>query len=242
MIATEDFVYIHMPKTGGTFVAAVLEELYRTLGEPLVNCDRHGTCSSIPAAHRQKRIIATVRNPLDRYVSQYRFGWWRIHPERYCGEQEMRRMFPHYPELSFAEFVDLADCKFMTWPNPHLLGEARLGWHTEQFVRFFFKNPERLFSQIDASYLERARFHSDMYPVHFLHTENLNAELHQWLVDLGKDPAAVAWVLQAPRVLPPEGGRSTADAWRAYYSPQLRQLILRRERLIYQIFPEFAVE
>jgi Sulfotransferase family len=242
VIITEDFVYIHMPKTGGTFVAAVLEELYRALGEPLVNCDRHGTCSNIPARHRQKRIVATVRNPLDRYVSQYRFGWWRIHPERYCGEQEMRRMFPHYPELSFAEFVELADCKFMTWSNPHLLGEARLGWHTEQFVRFFFKNSECLFSRIDASYLEDASFRSDMYSVHFLHTENLNAELHQWLVDLGKDPAALAWVLQAPKVLPPEGGRSTDDAWHAYYSPQLRQQILRRERLIYQIFPEFAVE
>ncbi|MGB6012319.1 MAG: sulfotransferase family 2 domain-containing protein, partial [Desulfobacterales bacterium] len=91
-IITDDFVYIHYPKTGGTFVTHVLKRLYQykkkykllTTFLPkriqrrfhgFIQTDKkHGTCDEIPELHRNKPILATIRNPYDRYVSHYEFG------------------------------------------------------------------------------------------------------------------------------------------------------------------------
>jgi hypothetical protein len=102
-----------MPKTGGTFVTAVLMRIHpppprgrvrrraelrfpRLVGRrsgpgrrsPLYDIEpKHGTCGDIPRAHRAKPILSTVRNPYDWYVSQYEFAWWKrafvYHPEPY---------------------------------------------------------------------------------------------------------------------------------------------------------------
>src|SRR5687767_6163093 len=113
MILTPDFVYIHQPKTGGTFVSHVLSRVYGGREGGFVDVEKHAACSEVPEEHRGKPIISNLRNPYERYVSQYRFGWWRMHPDLYCGIEEMRELYPHYPEISFAEFVHLANTKFL---------------------------------------------------------------------------------------------------------------------------------
>jgi hypothetical protein len=103
MIITDKLVFIHMPKTGGTFATSVLERLHqpvkrrflgrvfskamRALGRPrkprlrygaLENLDpKHGTCHDIPAAHRDKPILSCMRGPHEWCVSQYEFAWWK---------------------------------------------------------------------------------------------------------------------------------------------------------------------
>jgi hypothetical protein len=104
MILTDRFVYIHMPKTGGTFVTSVLERLHtpnptrlqrllrhmqrrrglktfafvhRRYG-PLLNVEpKHGTCHDIPETHRHLPILSCMRGPYVWYVSQYEFSWWK---------------------------------------------------------------------------------------------------------------------------------------------------------------------
>ena len=227
-----------MPKTGGTFVTTVLERLYKERGLPFVNINKHGACDLIPTEYEGLPIIATIRNPFDRYVSQYCFAWWKHYPDAYCGAKEMRRMFPHYPDLTFNEFVELAHVKFRTWHNP----KETLGWHTEQFVRFFFKNAKQRFSEIDMTYLANRDFKGDLFPVRFLRVENLNRELYTFLESVGWLPERLRFVLEAPKIFPPEGGREPADNWRSYYSPELRLKILHRECLLFMLFPEYAAE
>lgn len=106
MIITDKFVYIHMPKTGGTFTTCVLTRLHqlprplsfsartlrrviRKLGVKTAVCSstkygpiadiepKHGTCHDIPEPYQDKPILSTLRSPYEWYVSQYEFGWWK---------------------------------------------------------------------------------------------------------------------------------------------------------------------
>lgn len=244
MIITDDFVYIHMPKTAGTFVTEILGRVY---GEDrCINVHKHGTVSDIPTEYACRPIVSTRRNPYERYVSQYRFEWWKLHPESFCGEAEMRRLFPHYPDLSFADYLELANTAFIGcfqqqptgFVNNNFAPQDRLGWHTEHFVRFYFENAREVFARIDEDYIDRGLYREDMHEVRFLRVDRLNQELHDFLVEVGHDPRDLEFVLSAERVLPAEGGREPGDRWQDYYTPELIEFVRTRERLLFKIFPE----
>jgi hypothetical protein len=261
MLLTSDFVYVHMPKTGGTFVTEVVNRLYeektdvrpslswrlktlltgkrRTFVEPR----KHGTCSEIPEADRHKMILATVRNPYDRYVSEYEFGWWRTHPDAWGGIADRAEgVYPNYPDLSFEEFVDMANTFFPLLHNAHFSGERGLGYQTEIFVRYFMKRPERVFPAIDQTYLDQRRYRKDLFGrLHFIRTQNLNRGLHTFLTEVGFSPEEVAFVLDMGKIHPPEGGRDDDRDWQSYYSPDLKRRIRTRERLLFELFPQFDV-
>lgn len=249
MILTDDLVYIHMPKTAGTFVTHILTRVYG-LGR-FVNTDelgtKHGTCSDIPPSHLGLPIVSTRRNPYERYVSQYRFGWWREYPESFCGEAEMRRLFPHYPELTFAEYLELANSRFAAYhrgeptgyENANFSPERQLGWQTAVFLRFYARRPRELFNSLDETAIETQSFKRRLFEVRFLRVENLNRELHNYLLETGHDPGAVEFILEADRVLPKEGGREPGDRWQDYYTPNLLDVVRRRERLLFALFPEY---
>ena len=124
MILTDDFVYIHEPKTGGTFVTKMLSRLYEPVKQTggverllrrvlrcgkkqLIETNKHGTCSDIPESHRGKPILATIRNPYDRYVSQYEFAWWKRCPGSFGDVAELEERYSRFPILTFEDFIDL---------------------------------------------------------------------------------------------------------------------------------------
>ncbi|NOG51695.1 MAG: sulfotransferase family 2 domain-containing protein [Chloroflexi bacterium] len=144
MIITDRFVYIHMPKTGGTFVETVLRKIHEKRGDliehrradqpprrrslrdlfkkrrpvflELINLagpnewNQHGRVSQIPPEHRDKPVLTTLRNPYDRYVSQYEFKWWQQHPETFFRNVgDLKTKYPQYPDISFAEFVEVSN-------------------------------------------------------------------------------------------------------------------------------------
>src|SRR5262245_41967068 len=98
MLFTDRFVYLHLPKTGGTFVTQILVALHSSdqglwarlqnlprwrarhfngpLGMLIWHPNKHGIRSEIPIEHQAKLVLGTVRNPFDRLVSAYEFGWW----------------------------------------------------------------------------------------------------------------------------------------------------------------------
>jgi hypothetical protein len=51
----------------------------------------------------------------------------------------------------------------------------------------------------------------------------------------------VAFVREADRIFPPEGGRAPEQDWRGYYSPGLKADVRRLERLLFERFPQFDV-
>jgi len=124
MILTDDFVFLHPPKTGGTFAGAMIHRLYpdrrrqllerlrgvRPLGRPArQEVHKHAPRHRIPASHAHLPVPATVRSPYESYVSTYEFKEWakgRRNPEFASYDWDrIEADFPAFPQLSFADFL-----------------------------------------------------------------------------------------------------------------------------------------
>jgi hypothetical protein len=70
MIRTKHFVFIHLPKTGGSFVRRICHE-YAPLEWQVQIFDEHLTRYDIPAAYQSLPILGFIRNPYSWYVSAY---------------------------------------------------------------------------------------------------------------------------------------------------------------------------
>lgn len=257
MILTDQLVAVHQPKTGGTFVTSALFRLYgapwslrnrlaSAFGRDVVARGKHGTfvftrnkhggCNEIPAAWRDRPILASVRNPYDLYVSQYEFGWWKRREflRWYRRVPDFERRFRRFPNLSFPEYMELTDTAFRTLPND-------LGLYTEQFVKFYFKAPEEAYARIDDAYIASASYRRDMHDLRFVRTHRLNQDLYDALIGLGFDARDAEIVLGLGRILPQGKGRAADQRWETYYTDELKRSVRERDRLVFAIFPCFDV-
>lgn len=253
MIITDRFVFVHMPKTGGTFVTTMLRQahglsrprrspsgfLYRCLRprhDGLVEVNKHGTCHDIPWRHMGKPVVATPRNPYDRYVSQYEFGWWRKFPHTLGDVAAISRLFPAFPDLAFSDYVHMTNI-FLARPGRD--DEYPLGWHSTQFIDFFMRSPRSIGFRATPDFVTSAAWASEVIPARFLRTDRLNTDLHSWLIDMGYPEDNIASVLTSGRIYPKEGGRVERQGWERYYTPELKAFVRRQEWLLFTMFPEF---
>lgn len=65
MIIDKNFVYLHIPKTGGTWMRQALRLL------PTFEHEYQGHRVNVPPEHSHKPVFTLVRNPWDLYVSTY---------------------------------------------------------------------------------------------------------------------------------------------------------------------------
>ncbi|MCK5523226.1 MAG: hypothetical protein KAI83_08850 [Thiomargarita sp.] len=70
MILTQHFVFIHLPKTGGSFVRRICHE-YAPLEWQVQIIDEHLTRYDIPTAYQSLPILGFIRNPYSWYISAY---------------------------------------------------------------------------------------------------------------------------------------------------------------------------
>lgn len=266
MIFTDKFVYIHEPKTGGTFVTAALFRLYGLkwtrlthlknslagevrrsspkYGTLIHNSNKHGFCSQIPAAHRDKTVLASVRNPYDLYVSQYEFGWWKRREflRYFRAVPAFDATYPRFPEITFAEYVRLVNEAFPVYANGD--GEAPAGLHTEQFFKYYFRNPPEAFARMKqrADYVSSASYRGDMFRLHFIRTDALNQGLYDFLSQMNYDDEDIRFILDLGKILPKGRGRTgEQQKWERYYTPDLKRWVRERERFLFELFPEFDV-
>ena len=261
MLFTDDFVFIHQPKIGGTFVREALREvgqrearmiprgILQRLGllHPRYACveagDYHGTCREIPASQRGKRILSVVRNPFDYYVSFYHFGWWATHPEdSYRDFDAVKREFPGFPELSFDAFLALANRYFNEF---EMIGSSlddashRHGYYTTQFILYYFKDPRGVYREIDDDYIREKRWTRDMFDVRFMRTHSLNRDLHRELTLLGYPASLIDPVTTKLAVRPDEQREERPSREHAhYYTDATRAFVLEKEKLLFAMFPD----
>ena len=166
MIITNKFVMLNYPKTGSSFTREILKELHHTydnlpskilkkiglinkpsMVELMVSKGRgiersqHGDYKQIPEEHKHKKIVTIVRNPLQRYISEYLYGWWREHPEGFGKEIEER--FHNFPELSFDEYYNMISL------SARNESKKNIGYETIRFIKFYFKNPGKVLLEFD---------------------------------------------------------------------------------------------
>jgi hypothetical protein len=269
VIITDDFVYLHMPKTGGTFVEAAVGRLYsrprrlrRRLDRPgrrgvyldtsrkrdrrkIGGRDQHQTLRELPAVFRDRPVAFTVRNPFDHWVSYFEFGWWRTHPGDTFDERRIRERYGHYPDISFDEYLracyqpDLLDRGSMPETLASRLSAAGVGWLSWEYARFLSDRPDEVLDDPHAFF---AGVHTLRGPadLRFLHLEALNQELYDFLRSVGHTPESVQFILEMGKVFPRGGPRRTSADWRRYYTPDLQKLVQDRESLLFSVFPEYA--
>jgi hypothetical protein len=224
----------------------------------LYNWNDHGTCSEIPRMYRSRRILATVRNPFQTYVSGYLFGWWK-RPEflslYHRKVNDFPNRYPTFPDLSFREYLELLHAAWTLRASGDFYEESGPGFQTERFIRFYFRIPwvlrgtkygiSPVVRKLDREYVESRSYLADMFDVHFLPTERLNHELHRFLLEMGYQPAEVEFVRSLDHVLPVGGAeigfadRATSHDWRSFYTRELREIIRKKDQLMFALFPEF---
>lgn len=269
MLLTDKFVYIHSPKTGGSFVTNRLFKLHEPMGElpqPEETIEtgvetnwggiidtakeglQHNTCREIPFGFRQKPMVSTIRNPYDRYVSGYMYGWWKRFPEKFAPDVEaVSKAFPNYPDLSFDDYVRISNefNPFSKIPTPYLDPNRPIGQRTYETIKFFFKDePETIFAKLTEDYIVSGLYQQDMFPVRFLRMENLNRALYNFLVEVGYPEDRVQFILDSEKIMPgiQEGTIPRADgSWQDYYTPELKAYVRQRDRFVFQMFPEYDV-
>ena len=220
MILTPRFVFIHLHKSGGTFVnEALLAHVpgARKLGH-------HVPASLLPASHAGLPVLGVVRNPWEFYVSWFSFQserrtWlWQTFSEDGALDFDAttRRMLCAGERDDLIDrLIELAPAEF---PNRQMnltkaclaeLRGRRHGWYTFLFLRMYAG-----------------------LPVHFLRKENLREELLDFLRKHEIDsPALESHVRHAPLA------NTTAHSpYREHYSPSLAGLLREREREVVDRF------
>lgn len=266
MIITDKFIFIHDPKTGGSFVTSALYQLYginwtlwtllklavfrefpfkTRLGNFVHTHKKHFGCRFIPREHLNKKILAVARNPLDWYVSQYEFGWWkrREMKKHFVKVPNFATDYPNFPEIGFAEFVRLADRAFEVHLDCPKEIWSQFGVRTRAFADFYFREPGAVLTKmLDEDYISSGAYKSDLYEnIHFIHTKNLNRNLYDFLLETGYDKEDINFILEMKKVLPLGKGRAKEQKWEKYFTSEFREEIHRKERILFQIFPDFDV-
>ena len=220
----------------------------------------HGTCSEIPRPYRSRQILATVRNPFETYASEYLFGWWK-RPE-YLSHyhrvvKDFPRRYPSFPDLSFTQYLEMLHEAWALPGSRDFYEGGGIGYLTERFIRFYFRTPwtlrgpdSRVSSvtrRLGREYVASGDCVGDMFPVRFLSTTRLNEELQKFLLEMAYDPAEVEFVRSLEHVLPAGGAeirfaeRAASHDWPSLYTPELREIIRRKDELIFALFTEFDV-
>jgi hypothetical protein len=73
VIVTEKFVFVHLPRTGGTFVSEVIRKFFPSAHE----IGHHLPRELLPREYFHLPVLGTVRNPWEFYVSLYHYVWPR---------------------------------------------------------------------------------------------------------------------------------------------------------------------
>jgi hypothetical protein len=258
MIITDKFVYIHMPKTGGTFVTSVLEQIYcrpkeeakhppawarlpgkyppkryRRLGGPEM---KHAGARKIPPQFRHLPVVGCIRNPYDRYVSEYHFHWWKEHPEHYPSIAAL----PGYPDVSFDAFVRaLNEQSVLGFQGLHL--DPTVGRDTYLILAYYSRDPHAFLKSVEGRPLTTEMVREALVTSRLLNTERLNEELDDFLGSVGIPAEEREFIRATPKIRPPGGDREDQHRWEQYYSPELREFVRDRERILFELFPAFDV-
>jgi hypothetical protein len=195
--------------------------------------NKHGKCRDIPAEFTHLPILSCMRNPLDWYVSNYKYAWWKSHPQDYPGLRNDSR----WPDLSFADYLNLSHTKWVKLLNPKVEINPSLGRLTVLFINYYCQHPDEIVTlRTDKDLYSAIR--SDMFPVTFLNTANLNLELYHFLLKTGEFSAEkIAFILDKERISP-RNHRKLHEIWPAFYSEEEKAGVRYHDRILFQLFPD----
>jgi len=217
MIVCDDFVFLHLHKSGGTFVNQLM--LRCIPGARMIGY--HWPYARLPEAHRGLPVLGAVRNPFDYYVSWFHFQSGQTQPNplfRICSDGG---------RLGFADTIHNLVTLEGNAERLLALSEAV----PDHFVNHGLNLTKACVASLGGSGLG---FYSFLYrrlfagaaDVSLIHVENLRAELRAFLRRHlnAPNPAADQFLTGAPML-----NTTTHGPHRAYFSPVLRDLVERMD-------------
>jgi len=222
MIVTDRFVFLHLHKSGGSFVNRFLLESIPSARQVGYHLPR----SHIPQEARQLPILGTVRNPWDYYVSWYSFQQAMAAPNALfaIASEERRLGFAGTLRnlMRLGEDAQLLDA----WAARLPLDLPNRGINLSRESVMPLRNSDMGFY----SFLYR-RMYGDLSRTTLLEMERLRDGLLPFLESVGAPitPAMQAWLRDTPPV-----NTSVHDRYQAYYDDSLRQLVADKDADIIQ--------
>jgi hypothetical protein len=261
MIVTDKFVFLHYPKTGGSFVAHVLKKIhrrirYRKLFINVPTCrelllpnvkrihgayryNQHGTYEQIPEEYKALPIISCIRNPFDRYVSTYEFRNWS---KKYLAPvHKIIERYPDFPNLNFEQYLSFINIFDIESRVHHDLLKVDIGMITYSFIQFFFRDPQQIIPNLNDEYLASDAYVRDMPEITFLRTENLNRELYDLLLKFGYREDDISFIIKEEKINVTQR-REKEKSWKDYYNKDMIEIVRYKERFLFKLFPEYTIE
>jgi hypothetical protein len=225
MILTPHFVFLHLHKSGGTFVNEFLVRFVpgtRQVGYHLPH-------SLIPASHAQLPILGFVRNPWSYYVSWYAFQRSRPQPNA------LFRTLSQQGTLDFKRTIE----RMLKLDEDEELLDAVLSALPDQYTGRGLNLPNGALAPIRRSglgffsYLFEYLFGSDTRRTRIGNMEHLRDQLPGLLSETGVQlPSdALAYLRTAPRSNTSEHAESVT-----YYDTSLAELVRRKDAAVIERF------
>ena len=221
MIVTPRFVFLHLHKSGGTFVNAGLMR-YVT---GALQIGYHLPRSSLPPQYASLPLLGLVRNPWSYYVSWYSFQRSRPRPNALFqvvgdgGQLDFKRTLRNL--LSLGHDDALLDRVIAVLPPAY----SNQGLNLPGFALAPIRGSGLGFY----SYLYRYMYGPDVDAVRLGHMEQLRTELPRMLDAVGQptDPSLREYIDTAPALNSSEHG-----ACAEYYDSAAMMLVADRDRLV----------
>ncbi len=203
---------LNFPKTGSSFARKVIKKVYTNtqtelsksgmICEELIlpntrnkvsqnKSDHHGTYSQIPPCYIDREIVSILRNPLERFLSIYKYGAWKHSPP--LPKDLLKKLFPNFPELNIDEFIEMQNESIK-----HRLGfdikKIEIGIQSVQLIQMFFRNPDLTLKNIFSGFYSREEVETGIGEIKFLSQENLREDLFYLLIKCGFKENELAFI------------------------------------------------
>ncbi len=215
MIYSSQFIFVHMPKTGGTFVTDCMKKLnhsgkltqlssfalkrwycrdrfYKVRGVL-----KHGCVSEIPQEYQGLPIVGCIRSPEAWYSSNYRFAWWRRHPERYLGVEA----HPSFPDLSFRDYLSLSSSIWISSDLPDLVPPYPAGRYTLLLIKWFSPDPRKFLKRVNGP-IKCEHLVDEIGNILWLNCSSLNNDLYRLLREFKWPDEKIDFIRGRSAVLP----------------------------------------
>ena len=225
MIVTPHFTFLHLHKSGGTFVNEFLVRFIPNATQVGYHLPR----SLIPGSHARLPILGFVRNPWSYYVSWYAFQRSRPQPNA------LFQTLSNHGSFQFAQTIERMLRLDEDEPVLDEVLRALPGQYTGRGLNLpsFALAPIRGSGLGFFSYLFRYMFGTDVHDVNVQKSEELRSELPLMLTSAGSEVSAQAldYLRAAPRANVSEHGDIAS-----YYDASLLELVRRKDALIIERF------
>lgn len=151
----------------------------------------------------------------------------------------VKAVFKNFPDLSFAEYYHMSHLFSRKNRLKDIIPHYEIGAISVQFIQFYKHCPDAYILSLDDNYFENHDLKEDFNHIRFIHQENLVEELSTVLKEFGFQTRDVDFLKEIPKINVTRLKQKFNNRQVKWFSQELIQNVLERDRLIFHLFPEY---